>query len=192
MRLQSLSQSGRADKLNLKVSLNPVNPQDPIKPIAADNNLAISLRPAQAADDPFLLELYASTRAHEMALVPWTEEQKAAFVRMQFEGQKTHYAAQYPRAGHEIIDQHETPAGRLYLDRGSEVLHILDITIHPARRNAGIGSYVLAALLGEARQSNKRVTIYVESFNPSLRLFERLGFRKAEEHGFHFLMEWKA
>jgi ribosomal protein S18 acetylase RimI-like enzyme len=84
------------------------------------------------------------------------------------------------------------PAGRLYLDRGSEVLHILDITIAPAKRNAGIGSYVLEVILREARQSNKRVTIHVESFNPSLRLFERLGFRKAEETGFHFLMEWKS
>ena len=172
-----------------------MKPEDPLKPndvAARESERGIRLRPAQAADDPFLLELYASTRAHEMALVPWTEEQKAAFVRMQFEGQKTHYAAQYPQASHEIIAEHETPAGRLYLDRGSEVLHILDITIHPARRNAGIGSYILGALLREARQANKRVTIHVESFNPSLRLFERLGFRKAEEHGFHFLMEWKA
>jgi ribosomal protein S18 acetylase RimI-like enzyme len=172
-----------------------VNPEDPTKPgdrAAAGSERAVRLRPVEAADDAFLLELYASTRAHEMSLVPWGPEQKDAFVRMQFEGQKTHYAAQFPRANHGIICRHETPVGRLYLDRGSEVLHILDITIAPAKRNAGIGSFVLGETLREAGQANKRVTIYVESFNPSLRLFERLGFRKAEETGFHFLMEWKA
>ena len=170
-----------------------MKPQDPIKSgdrVAAGNE-AISLRPATADDDAFLLELYASTRAHEMTLVPWSDEQKTAFVRMQFEGQKTHYAAQYPQASHDIICQTEVPAGRLYLDRGAEVLHILDITMLPARRNGGIGSYVLGEILREARHADKRVTIHVESFNPSLRLFERLGFRKAEETGFHFLMEWK-
>ena len=50
----------------------------------------------------------------------------------------------------------------------------------------------MGELLREAKQAKKRVTIYVESFNPSLRLFERLGFRKVEENGFQFLMEWKA
>jgi ribosomal protein S18 acetylase RimI-like enzyme len=172
-----------------------VNPKDPIQTsdsAAGSDERGIKLRPVATDDDAFLLELYASTRAQEMAVVPWTREQKDAFVRMQFEGQRAHYAKQYPNASHEIICHDETPAGRLYLDRGSEVLHILDITIAPAKRKAGIGSYVVGKILREAAQASKRVTIYVESFNPSLRLFERLGFRKAEEQGFHFLMEWKA
>ena len=99
---------------------------------------------------------------------------------------------QYPEANHGLIHKQGTPVGRLYLARGPEVLHILDITILPARRNTGIGSHVMGELLREAKQAKKRVTIYVESFNPSLRLFERLGFRKVEENGFQFLMEWKA
>ena len=30
----------------------------------------------------------------------------------------------------------------------------------------------------------------LESFNPSLRLFERLGFRKTKQDDFNFLMQW--
>ena len=172
-------------------TVNPRNSANPAK--SPDTAQGITLRPVVlAADQDFLLQVYASTRAHEMSLVPWTDAQKQAFVRQQFEAQLAHYAMQYPEANHGLIHKQGTPVGRLYLARGPEVLHILDITILPARRNTGIGSHVMGELLREAKQAKKRVTIYVESFNPSLRLFERLGFRKVEENGFQFLMEWKA
>ena len=51
-------------------------------------NPKISLRPVQPADAPFLLEVYASTRTSEMALVPWTDEQRHAFISSQFAAQQ--------------------------------------------------------------------------------------------------------
>jgi hypothetical protein len=45
-------------------------------------------------------------------------------------------------------------------------------------------------MLEEARNKAKPVTIYVENFNPSLRLFERLGFQKDKEQGFQLLLKW--
>ncbi|HXB20471.1 MAG TPA: GNAT family N-acetyltransferase [Candidatus Solibacter sp.] len=150
----------------------------------------ITLRPAGDGDETFLLSVYASTRADELAQVPWSAEQKDTFLRMQFSAQKQHYAAQYPQARHDIIYLDQTPMGRLYLDRQAEGLHILDITILSQYRNSGIGSFLLGRIMDEARDVGKSVTIYVESFNPSLRLFERLGFRKDAEHGFQFLMKW--
>lgn len=151
----------------------------------------IVLRPATEADDEFLLTVYASTRAEELARVPWTQEQKDAFLRMQFTAQKRHYAAEYPHASHDIIAVDGEPVGRIYLDRRGEGFHILDITVLSQRRNAGIGSRLLRRVLEEARQAGRQVTIYVESFNPSLRLFQRLGFQKAEEKGFQLLMRWQ-
>lgn len=150
----------------------------------------ISLRPVEQADDEFLLSVYASTRADEVARVPWTSEQKDAFVRMQFEAQRRHYAAQYPKATHQIICLEGTPVGRLYLSRGRDGFHILDITVLPQFRNAGTGSFLIRELLDEAGKAGKPVTIYVETFNPSLRLFSRLGFQKVEEAGFQFLLQW--
>ena len=148
----------------------------------------ISLRPVTDADDDFLLSVYASTRAEEMSRVPWSPEQKDSFVRMQYAAQKRHYPAQHPKAAHDIILVDGTAVGRIYLDRAGQEFHILDITILPEQRNGGIGSRLLRQVLDEAATQKKPVTIYVETFNPSLRLFERLGFQKAEENGFQLLM----
>ena len=150
----------------------------------------ITLRPVTESDDDFLLGLYASTRAEEMARVPWTAEQKDAFVRMQFEAQKRHYAAEYPQSRHDLICADGIPVGRIYLDRDASRFYILDITVLPQHRNAGIGSFLLRQLLQEAAESSKPVNIYVENFNPSLRLFKRLGFQVAEENGFQLLLKW--
>ena len=151
----------------------------------------VTLRPVSVEDDDFLLAVYASTRAQEMSLVPWSAEQKEAFVRAQYEAQKSHYAMEFPHAKHDIIYVDGTPAGRSYIDRREDALHILDVTVLPQYRNRGTGSLLLHRLLEEASKLGKPVTIYVESFNPSLRLFERLDFRKDHEKGFHQLMKWQ-
>ena len=131
------------------------------------------------------------TRADELAMTNWTPEQCEAFIRMQFIAQSTHYAQRYPQGQHLIILVGATPVGCLYVARQEERLHILDITVLPEYGRRGTGTAVLKSLLDEARQTAKAVSIYVENFNPSLRLFERLGFTKVEEEGFNYLMECK-
>jgi RimJ/RimL family protein N-acetyltransferase len=150
----------------------------------------ITLRPVTPADKSLLLELYASTRADEMALLPWSNEQKQAFVLTQFNAQQQHYQKTYPGANHNIILFDDRMVGRLYVARLETEIRIVDITLHPRDRNRGIGSNLLRSLLGDALGCGKLLRIYVESFNPSLRLFERLGFSRSEEQGIHILMEW--
>ena len=150
----------------------------------------ISLRPVQPDDTPFLLQVYASTRASEMALVPWSDEQRHAFVSSQFAAQQSYYAQTYPEADHSLIMVQGRPVGRLYLARLEDQLRIADITILPEDRNAGVGSYLLKKLQEEAIGNGKPLLIYVETFNPSMRLFERLGFQPIEEQGIHLLMQW--
>ena len=152
----------------------------------------VTLRPVQDTDGPFLLEVYSSTREQELAQVPWTTQQKQQFVRMQFEAQKMHYAAEHPGATHSVICVNGNAAGRLYLDRSGEDFHILDITLLPGYRNRGAGSLLLRDILREAREAGKPVSIFVETFNPSMRLFERLGFTAVREQGFHLLLQWSA
>jgi RimJ/RimL family protein N-acetyltransferase len=149
----------------------------------------IILRPAGPEDYEFLVELYGSTRAEELALVPWTTEEQQAFVRSQFAAQQDHYAKKYPTASHDIIVSENRPVGRLYAARLDHEIRIVDLTLLPAERNAGIGTYLIKQLLDEASQSGKITRIYVEEFNPSLRLFERLGFSPSEQHGIHLLMQ---
>jgi ribosomal protein S18 acetylase RimI-like enzyme len=150
--------------------------------------MSITLRPVSETDRPFLFELFASTREAEMQMVPWTSEQKQAFLQMQFAAQLQSYAATHPHATHEIICRDGQNAGRLYLHRSADKFHILDITVAPDLRNGAIGSEVLREILKEADQRAVAVTIYVETFNPSLRLFERLGFESGAVDGFQVLM----
>jgi ribosomal protein S18 acetylase RimI-like enzyme len=149
----------------------------------------ITLRPVQESEDEFLLKVYGSTREQELAQAPWTAEQKQQFVRMQWEAQKNHYAAQHPNASHEIICIEGIAAGRLYLDRSGKKFHILDITLLPEHRNRGAGSFLLNQIMAEAKEAGKPVSIYVETFNPSLRLFQRLGFTPIQQEGFHLLLQ---
>lgn len=156
----------------------------------AKSTLNISLRPVQPADAPFLLEVYASTRATEMALVAWNDEQRHAFVSSQFAAQQDFYSQNYPRADYSIVLSNGRPVGRLYLAKEQDQLRIVDVTVLPEDRNAGIGSFLLKELQEEAIRSGRPLRIYVENFNPSLRLFERIGFQPIEELGVHLLMQW--
>ena len=153
--------------------------------------MSISFRPIEPPDEAFLLRVYASTRADELDRVPWDEAQREAFLKMQFDAQHHHYHQRYPDAAYEIIFLNQEPVGRLYVARLDEEFRIIDITLLPEYRGGGVGTSIIKGLLAEASESGKPVRIYVESFNPSLRLFERLGFTRIDEHGVHFLMEGK-
>ena len=150
----------------------------------------VTLRPVTENDQEFLVELYATTRAQELAMVPWSIDQQQAFVRAQFFAQQDHYRQKYPDASHDIIVTDDRQVGRLYVGRLEREIRIVDITLLPAERNAGIGSYLIQQLLDEAKRDKKLTRIYVEEFNPSLRLFDRLGFSVREQQGIHLLLEW--
>jgi len=152
----------------------------------------LRLRPAHDQDRAFLTQVYASTRAEELAVTDWSEEQKAQFCQMQFDAQDAHYRAHYPTAEFSIIERAGVSAGRLYVDRWEKEIRIMDIALLPEHRNAGIGTKLICQLRDEARATGKTLSIHVEQFNPALRLYERLGFRKVADTGVYFLMEWKA
>jgi RimJ/RimL family protein N-acetyltransferase len=161
----------------------------------ADETTPVALKPVTTEDEAFLYQVYASTRAEEMALVPWNETQRETFLKMQFSAQQVHYRAYYPDSTHDLILLDAQPVGRLYVSRSAEGISILDITILPEHRNKGIGTPLIKRLMDEAAAAGKPLTIYVESFNPSRRLFERLGFSRieqVEDDGVNYLMEWRA
>lgn len=149
----------------------------------------VTRRHVRESDRAFLFQLYAAVREPELALTPWTQEQRQAFVEMQFNAQTVGYRDAYPQAAHEIICAAGRDVGRIYWSNQADCLHILDITIAPSSRNSGFGSYVLREILDIADRELRPVTIYVESYNPSLRLFERLGFRAVTQDSFQLLLE---
>lgn len=147
-----------------------------------------SLRPATDADRPFLFAVYASTREAEMARVPWSHEQKAEFLKMQFEAQDAHYREHYADASFDVVEADGEPVGRLYVDRWDEEIRIVDIALLPSARGGGLGTRLLEDLFEESRQSGKPVSIHVEKENPARRLYDRLGFREVEDRGVYLLM----
>jgi ribosomal protein S18 acetylase RimI-like enzyme len=157
-----------------------------------DDTPAVMLRPVETDDEPFLFTVYASTRMDELAQVPWNEAQREAFLRMQFEAQQSHYRKHYPDASHDIILKKDEPIGRVYVAREEQEITILDITILPEHRSKGLGKPLIKDLQSEAAAARKPLHIYVESFNPSMRLFERLEFSRIGGDDINVLMEWRA
>ncbi|HYJ05300.1 MAG TPA: GNAT family N-acetyltransferase [Chthoniobacterales bacterium] len=152
----------------------------------------IVLRPITPGDDSFLAGLYASTRAEELSVTNWSDEEKAVFCRRQFDAQSAHYVENYPGASLQVIERAGELIGRLYVARWEREIRIMDIALLPARRGTGIGTQLLRELQDEARAAGKTLSIHVERFNPALRLYERLGFQMAEDKGVYLLMSWES
>ncbi len=151
----------------------------------------ITLRPVCAADETFLYQVYASTRADEMALMDWTDAQKAAFLQMQFHAQRQHYLTYYPEATYAIICQDGLACGRLILNRTEDEILLIDIALLPMQRNLSIGTQLIQALQAEAEAADKRVRLHVHNFSSAIRLYRRLGFTNLAEKDFYLEMEWR-
>lgn len=135
----------------------------------------VTRRPETDADLPFLIALYATTRAGELARVPWSDDEKRAFAAMQFEAQRRHYRTVYPDARFDIVERGGDAIGRLYVHRSAHEIRVIDITLAPTARNMGIGRALLEEVLGDAAP-DRPVIIHVERDNPAQRLYARLGF----------------
>ena len=157
---------------------------------AALSSQGFALRPETEADIAFLMRLYASTREEELAGVPWTAEQKGAFLAQQFQAQRTHYRRHFAGSAFDVLEQNGEPVGRLYLQGRQAQLHIIDIALLPDWRGSGVGAAILKALQVAARARGKGVGIMVEKFNPARRLYQRLGFKPIADHGIYLEMEW--
>ncbi|GAA0328315.1 GNAT family N-acetyltransferase [Sphingomonas oligophenolica] len=149
-----------------------------------------ALRPETDDDIPFLTRLYGTTREQELATVDWTPEQKDAFVEHQFNAQRIHYRGQIAGCAFDVIEKHGVPVGRLYLQERESRLHIVDIALMPEWCGKGLGSAILHGLIEAAGSKGKGVGIFVEKYNPALRLYRRLGFTEIQDTDIYLEMEW--
>jgi ribosomal protein S18 acetylase RimI-like enzyme len=152
----------------------------------------LTFRPLTETDLPFLARLYASTRTEELAVAPWTDDAKAAFLDTQFRAQHAHYQKYYPEADWLVTMCDGEDIGRLYVERWPNQHCIIDIAFLPEHRGKGLGEALLRDLMDEAAACGKDVSIHVEKFNPAMRLYRRLGFATEEDKGVYDLMRWAA
>ena len=149
----------------------------------------VTLRRITDADMDFLQRLYATTRQDELDQVPWTDEQKAAFVSQQFHAQHQYWQENYTDTSWDLVVGDGEPIGRLYVARWSGDIRIVDIALMPECRGGGVGTRLLRDILAEGDATGRKVSIHVEIYNPARRLYERLGFVQAGERGVYLLME---
>lgn len=152
----------------------------------------VELRPVSDDDDPFLLSVYASTRAEELSQVEWAEGQKEIFLRWQLDLQRREYESRFPDAAYNVILVDDRPAGRIWVGIDDEQVRLLDITLLPEFQNRGVGTALLRRLMDQAAQARKvlRHMVFVLN-NDADRFYERLGFTVIEDLGAYRHMEWR-
>jgi ribosomal protein S18 acetylase RimI-like enzyme len=154
--------------------------------------MKIGLRPANAADTPFLQRVFRSTREPELARLPWTDAQKEQFCAMQFAAQDRGYRAAHPAAEFLIVLCGDDEAGRLYRAGTADALHILDIALLPPWRNRGVGTHLLRETMARAAARGVPLAMHVAKDNPARRLYARLGFVECADDGVYVRLERRA
>lgn len=156
------------------------------------DQMPVALRPVEPGDEPFLFEVYSSTRASEMAAWGWDAAQQEAFLRLQFNGQQGFYRMQYPEAEHQIILFNAQPVGRMIVVNSDDEVRLADIIVLPQYRNRGIGASLIKDLCAEAERKGLPVRLQVlKSNHDAARLYERLGFSTDTESDTHVQMQWQ-
>ena len=152
----------------------------------------VELRPVSESDNEFLLGVYGSTRADELAQVEWAEGQREMFLRWQFDLQRREYDTRFPDADYRVIVIDGQPAGRIWIGADDEQIRLLDIALVPEFQNRGVGTALLERLKSEAQNAGKalRHMVFVLNNNAD-RFYERLGFKKIEDFGAYKHMEWR-
>jgi ribosomal protein S18 acetylase RimI-like enzyme len=151
---------------------------------------ALKLRPVTSQDEPFLMNLFATTRTDELALLNCDEHQKKAFIAMQFNAQSRQYLMSHPHAQNSVILWNDAPIGRLLVDRGECEFTLVDVALLPTHRGAGIGTHLIEDLLKEAAAEGKPIRLHVLTSSAAKRLYERLGFSRIGGDAAYLEMMW--
>ncbi len=148
------------------------------------------LRPMLDADMPFLLSLYASTRAHELAALNWTDEQQTFFINSQFQLQHHYYQQQFHAAQFHVITAAGQDVGRLYYGWEDKDLRLIDIALLPEYQCKGIGGVIIRMLMQDVSASSGSLLLHVELNNPARSWYLRLGFIAGTDDGIYQKLTW--
>jgi ribosomal protein S18 acetylase RimI-like enzyme len=150
----------------------------------------LHVRPAQAADDAFLRELYAATR-DDLRAAGADPAMLALLIDMQWRAQCAGYRQAYPMADSLIVEAAGTPLGRLLVDCSVPQWHIVDIALLPHARGQGHGAALLRALQERAVEAGAALGLSVRRDNPrARRLYAALGFAAAGGDALSEQMTW--
>ncbi|WP_315779911.1 GNAT family N-acetyltransferase [Bradyrhizobium sp. SZCCHNPS1003] len=139
----------------------------------------LRLRLAEAADEPFLHNLFKSVKGAQLAAAGLPPAMLDLVLAQQYRAQVEGHAAQCPAAQSLIILRDGATVGRLLLDRAAQRWHVVDLALLPGARNAGVGREIMQAVATAAREQGAEVlSLAVATTNEdAIRFYVRLGFR---------------
>lgn len=151
----------------------------------------LRLRRADAADDAFCRELYASTR-DDLRQLPMPEAVIGQLIAMQQRVHEEGQRAAYPGAEVLILEYADWPAARAVLDAGGQAWRLVDLAVLPDMRGRGLGGALLAALQRRAAGCGAGIGLSVlRSNDTALRLYLRAGFLACGGDALRHEMAWK-
>ncbi|MBZ5620035.1 MAG: GNAT family N-acetyltransferase [Acidobacteriia bacterium] len=152
--------------------------------------MPLFVRPALPQDEQFVYELAWQVMHDQLHAWRWDPNIRHALLDLQVRSKRNAYAAAHPHADYAIIMLDDQPVGHMIIDRSGEFYDLVDISILPKHRGAGIGTRLILALSMEAEMVHKNVRLYVSISNPrAADLYRRLGFRVIQDLETDLLME---
>jgi ribosomal protein S18 acetylase RimI-like enzyme len=137
---------------------------------------ALGLRPAGAADAPFLELLYRSTRP-ELEQLDATPEQIQALAAQQHEVLQAGAGAAFPNAMHFVVERTAERVGALMVDFGPNEVRLIYLALVPALRGQGYGRQLVQGLQQAAARAQAPLAVTVWRSNPRARaMYLALGF----------------
>ncbi len=150
----------------------------------------MSMRPAMAADGPFVESLYKSTRDDLKTI-----DAEAGFIEelieQQYHAQTVGYGEKFPNAMYFVVEKVNQKIGRVVVDFGPNEVRVVDIALIPTARNQGFGQGIIKSLQYAAASSGAPLTLTVAAGNiAATRLYAKMGFQPIEESPTYNLLAW--
>lgn len=152
--------------------------------------IGLSAKAANANDNPFMAQLFYSTKPffYELGL---PREVVDTMLAQQYQLQQASYREQYPNANTYILFYHQQAVGKVMLDTSEYRVHIIDLIVINSMRGQGFGSAILAFIKQEAAIRNLPVGLSVEKENArAKKLYLQHGFKLESCSDTHELMLW--
>ena len=136
----------------------------------------LHVRPSNTSDEPFISQLYQSTRS-DLDLINAEQDFIVALKESQLNAQKAGYEDMYPNAMYFIIEYHDKRIGRVILDFGTNEILVVDISLIPQAQGKGLGSAVIRSFMYCADQVKLPLKLSVMSDNIQAKhVYAKLGF----------------
>jgi ribosomal protein S18 acetylase RimI-like enzyme len=138
---------------------------------------ALTLRPALADDEPFLLELRKATMTEHLARMgePTRDAEHRARLLHRYDAAR-------------VVWVDGVAAGLVKAYRTDSEWVVVQLQITPSMQRRGIGERALCIVVHAAHADALPVSLQVTKGNPAKRLYDRLGFEVVGEDDKHFHM----